>query len=88
MKNMLIETNKKYKIEDYNVDIPESDIPYIPEKWNGVLIIRVSERVVKDVSGHKNEKSFNRYVKLAEEYKSQVIRQAFSKENIIKVLNL
>lgn len=52
------------------------------------LILGVPERVVKDVSGHKNEKSFNRYVKLAETYKSQVIRHAFSKDNIIKVLNL
>ena len=52
------------------------------------LILGVPERVVKDVSGHKDEKSFNRYVKLAENYKSQVIRQAFSKENIIKILNL
>lgn len=52
------------------------------------LILGVPERVVKDVSGHKDEKSFNRYVKLAETYKSQVIRHAFSKENIIEVLNL
>lgn len=52
------------------------------------LILGVPERVVKDVSGHKDEKSFNRYVKLAETYKSQVIRHAFSKDNIIKVLNL
>jgi len=52
------------------------------------LILGVPERVVKEVSGHKDEKSFNRYVKLAENYKSQVIRKAFSKENIVKILNL
>jgi len=47
------------------------------------LILGVPERVVKE-----DEKSFNRYVKLAENYKSQVIRKAFSKENIVKILNL
>ena len=52
------------------------------------LILGVPERVVKEVSGHKDEKSFARYVKLAENYKSQVIRKAFSKENILKILNL
>jgi len=51
------------------------------------LILGVPERVVKEVSGHRDEKSFNRYVKLAENYKSQVIRKAFSKENIVKILN-
>ena len=52
------------------------------------LILGVPERVVKEVSGHKDEKSFARYVKLAENYKSQVIRKAFSKKNILKILNL
>ncbi len=52
------------------------------------LILGVPERVVKEVSGHKNEKSFLRYVQLAESYKSQVIRKAFSKENIRNILNL
>ena len=52
------------------------------------LILGVPERVVKEVSGHKDEKSFNRYVKLAEKYKSQVIRKAYSKENIRKILEL
>jgi len=52
------------------------------------LILGVPERVVKEVSGHKDEKSFARYVKLAENYKAKVIRQAFSKENILKILNL
>jgi len=52
------------------------------------LILGVPERVVKEVSGHKDEKSFRRYVQLAESYKSQVIRKAFSKENIRKILEL
>lgn len=52
------------------------------------LILGVPERVVKEVSGHKDEKSFARYVKLAENSKAQVIRKAFSKENIAKILNL
>ena len=52
------------------------------------LILGVPERVVKEVSGHKDENSFRRYVQLAENYKSQVIRKAFSKENIRKILEL
>jgi integrase len=52
------------------------------------LILGVPERVVKEVSGHKDEKSFNRYVKLADKYKSQVIRKAYSKENIQRILEL
>jgi len=52
------------------------------------LILGVPERVVKEVSGHKDENSFRRYVQLAESYKSQVIRKAFSKENIRKILEL
>lgn len=52
------------------------------------LILGVPERVVKEVSGHRDENSFRRYVKLAESYKSQVIRKAFSKDNIRKILEL
>ena len=52
------------------------------------LILGVPERVVKEVSGHKDERSFRRYVKLAETYKSQVIRKAFSKDNIRKILQM
>ena len=48
---------------------------------------RLGKRVVKEVSGHKNERSFRRYVKLAESYKTQLINKAYSKENIDKVLN-
>ncbi len=51
------------------------------------LTLGIPERVVREVSGHKDEKSFKRYVNLAESYKNQVIQDAFSKENIDKVLN-
>ena len=49
------------------------------------LILGVPERVVKEVSGHKDEKSFRRYVKLADNYKSDLIHNAFSAENINKL---
>jgi len=41
------------------------------------LIHGVPERVVREVSGHKDEKSFRRYVKLSESYCNQQIRKAF-----------
>ncbi len=50
------------------------------------LILGTPERVVRDVSGHKDEKSFRRYVNLADAYKSSVINKAFSIENISKFL--
>jgi integrase len=48
------------------------------------LTLGVPERVVREISGHKDEKSFARYVKLAESYKNKVIQNAFSEENISK----
>lgn len=50
------------------------------------LILGIPERIVKEVSGHKDDKSFSRYVKLAENYKSRIIREKFSKSNIEKVI--
>ena len=48
------------------------------------LILGIPERIVKEISGHKDDKSFSRYVKLAENYKSQIIREKFSKSNVEK----
>lgn len=50
------------------------------------LILGVPERVVREVSGHKDEKSFRRYVNLAETYKTNIINTAYSLENIAKFL--
>ncbi len=50
------------------------------------LIIGVPERVVKEVSGHKSEKDFRRYVNLANTYKDEMIRKSFSMENISKFI--
>ena len=50
------------------------------------LIIGVPERVVKEVSGHKSEKDFRRYVNLANSYKDEMIRKSYSVENISKYL--
>ena len=41
------------------------------------LMPGVPERIARDVSGHKDEKSFRRYVKLVDSYKDEVIRGAF-----------
>jgi site-specific recombinase XerD len=50
------------------------------------LMIGVPERVVKEVSGHKSEKDFRRYVKLANSYKEEIIQKSFSKKNLAKFL--
>ncbi len=50
------------------------------------LILGIPERIVKEVSGHKDDKSFSRYVKLAESFKSRIIREKFSESNIKKVI--
>jgi integrase len=51
------------------------------------LMLGVPERVVREISGHKDEKSFRRYVNLADSYKSRVIHNAFSRNNIEQYLN-
>ena len=50
------------------------------------LIIGVPERVVKEVSGHKSEKDFRRYVNLANTYKDEMIRKSYSVQNIAKYI--
>lgn len=52
------------------------------------LMLGVPERIVREVSGHKDEKSFSRYVKLADRYKTAAIQFAYSKENVERVLKL
>ncbi len=52
------------------------------------LILGVPERVVKEISGHKDERSFRRYIKLADSYKSAVVQEAYSKKNVERVLKL
>jgi integrase len=50
------------------------------------LIIGVPERVVKEVSGHKSEQDFRRYVNLASSYKDEMIRKSYNSENIEKYI--
>jgi len=50
------------------------------------LLLGVPERVVREVSDHKDEKSFRRYVKLADSYKTSMIHRAFNKENVERTL--
>ncbi len=48
------------------------------------LILGVLERVVKEISGHKSEKDFRRYINLANSFKDEKIRNAYSKKNLSK----
>ena len=50
------------------------------------LILGVPERVIREVSTHRGEKSFRRYINLADNYKSDMISKAFSKKNIEQLL--
>ena len=50
------------------------------------LILGVPERVVREVSGHKDEKSFRRYVNLAESYSNNMVQAAYSTENLKQFL--
>lgn len=47
------------------------------------LILGIPERVVREFSGHKSEKDFAKYVKLADTYKEQHMHQAWN-ENSFK----
>lgn len=49
-------------------------------------MLGIPEKVVRDVSGHKDDKSFRRYVNLAESFRNKVIQEAYSKENIDKFI--
>jgi hypothetical protein len=49
------------------------------------LILGMSETEVKTVSGHKDDRSFRRYVQIANHAKKRVV-QVFSRENIEKYL--
>ena len=50
------------------------------------LILGVPERVVKEISDHKDEKSFRRYINLADSYKTAKLMEAYSRENVERVL--
>jgi len=48
------------------------------------LMLGVPERVVREVSGHKSEKDFRRYINLANSFKDDMIRKSFSTDNLAK----
>ena len=52
------------------------------------LILGVPERVVREISDHKDEKSFRRYIKLADSYKTAKLFEAYSKDNVERTLKL
>jgi integrase len=51
------------------------------------LILGIPERVVREFSGHKTEKDFAKYVKLADTYKEQQMLQAWTLEAFADPIN-
>jgi integrase len=52
------------------------------------LMLGVPERIVREISDHKDEKSFRRYIQFADNYKTAAIHNAYSSDNVERVLNL
>ena len=48
IKKKLIEICENYKLEDNIAVIPEPYIPYIPENWNGILVLAESQNLSKN----------------------------------------
>ncbi len=44
------------------------------------LMLGINERVVRSITGHKKESTFNKYVKLTEEYKKNELSNAWNKK--------
>ena len=69
-KKKLIEISKKYKLEEDIAVISEPYIPYIPENWNGVLVLAESQNLSKNNQGYveklKKLSSDKRIVRLYE----------------------
>ncbi len=78
--------NGKSEIE--TVPFFEVMTPHVARKTfiTNSLILGVPERVVKEISDHKDEKSFRRYINLADSYKTAKLIEAYSKDNIERVL--
>lgn len=83
------------KIKYYNgmakidtVQFFEVMTPHVARKTfiTNSLILGVPERVVKEISDHKDEKSFRRYINLADSYKTAKLMEAYSRDNVERVL--
>ena len=83
-RSVTIEKYQKGKLKTENTPLYNVITSHVGRKsfiTNG-LMLGINERIVRDISGHKDEKSFRRYVNYAEDFKSAIIKKAFSKESI------
>jgi len=55
MKDNLLEICKKFIIESNDVVIAEPYIPYIPENWNGILVLSESQNLSKTFDDYVNK---------------------------------
>ena len=88
--NFPVKKNKYYngiaKVE--TLQFFEVMTPHVARKTfiTNSLILGVPERVVKEISDHKDEKSFRRYINLADSYKTAKLLEAYSRDNVERVL--
>lgn len=91
-----VDFNKPTKVvRYYNGQKSEATVPFYEVLTTHVarksyitnsLTLGIPERIVRNVSGHKDEKSFRRYVNLAKSFKNQVVQDAYSEENLSKFI--
>jgi integrase len=86
-RTILIKKIIKGKITEEMVPLYSKISSHIARKSfiTNALILGMSETEVKTVSGHKDDRSFRRYVQLAE-YARKKVTKTFSRDNIEKYL--
>lgn len=87
--------DKKVRIVQYHDGVrSENHIPFYKVLTTHVarksyitnsLALGVKERVVRKISDHQDEKSFRRYVNLAESFETSMITKSLSRENIVRM---
>jgi hypothetical protein len=46
------------------------------------FIFGMDTKIIKSITGHKKDSSFNKYIKIAEEYKKEALKSAWDKQTL------